>query len=81
MVLRPKNFTEQAQEVLATSQEIVRRYRHSQHGYKVRQFDLLFPWFWLYSTICRPVAACIRIRPGNNAGFVSRVMALASRDL
>ena len=30
MVLRPDNFTEQAQEVLSTSQEIVRRYRHSQ---------------------------------------------------
>ena len=30
MVLRPDQFTEQAQEVLGTSQEIVRRYRHSQ---------------------------------------------------
>ena len=30
MVLRPDQFTEQAQEVLASSQEIVRRYRHSQ---------------------------------------------------
>ena len=30
MVLRPEKFTEQAQEVLASSQEIVRRYRHSQ---------------------------------------------------
>ena len=30
MVLKSDNFTEQAQEVLATSQEIVRRYRHSQ---------------------------------------------------
>ena len=30
MVLRPDQFTEQAQEVLATSQEIVRRYKHSQ---------------------------------------------------
>ena len=30
MVTRPENFTEQAQEVLATSQELVRRYRHSQ---------------------------------------------------
>ena len=30
MVLRPDNFTEQAQEVLGTSQEIVRQYRHSQ---------------------------------------------------
>ncbi|MBF8267489.1 MAG: ATPase domain protein [Dehalococcoidia bacterium] len=30
MVLRPDNFTEQGQEVLGTSQEIVRRYRHSQ---------------------------------------------------
>jgi ATP-dependent Clp protease ATP-binding subunit ClpC len=30
MVLRPEKFTEQAQEVLATSQELVRRYRHSQ---------------------------------------------------
>ncbi len=31
MVLRPeRDFTEQAQEVLITSQEIVRRYRHSQ---------------------------------------------------
>ena len=30
MVLRPDQFTEQAQEVLGTSQEIVRRYKHSQ---------------------------------------------------
>ena len=30
MVLRPDEFTEQAQEVLAASQEIMRRYRHSQ---------------------------------------------------
>ena len=30
MVLRPENFTEQAQEVLGTSQEIVRKYLHSQ---------------------------------------------------
>ncbi len=30
MVLSPEQFTEQAQEVLAKSQEIVRRYRHSQ---------------------------------------------------
>ncbi len=30
MVLRPDQFTEQAQEVLGASQEIVRRYRHSQ---------------------------------------------------
>ena len=30
MVLRPDQFTEQAQEVLGKSQEIVRRYRHSQ---------------------------------------------------
>ena len=30
MVLRPENFSEQAQEVLNNSQEIVRRYRHSQ---------------------------------------------------
>ena len=30
MVLRPDQFTDQAQEVLAKSQEIVRRYRHSQ---------------------------------------------------
>ena len=30
MVLKPDQFTEQAQEVLAKSQEIVRRYRHSQ---------------------------------------------------
>ena len=30
MVLKPEQFTEQAQEVLGTSQEIVRRYRHSQ---------------------------------------------------
>ena len=30
MVLRPDSFTEQAQEVLRQSQEIVRRYRHSQ---------------------------------------------------
>ena len=30
MVLRPDQFTEQAQEVLATSQEVVRRYQHSQ---------------------------------------------------
>ncbi|MBI2873036.1 MAG: AAA family ATPase [Chloroflexi bacterium] len=28
--MRPENFTEQAQEVLATSQEMVRRYKHSQ---------------------------------------------------
>ena len=30
MTMRPEDFTEQAQEVLATSQEVVRRYRHSQ---------------------------------------------------
>ena len=30
MVLRPEKFTEQAQQVLASSQEIVRRYSHSQ---------------------------------------------------
>ena len=30
MVLRPENFTEQAQEVLANSQELVRQYRHGQ---------------------------------------------------
>ena len=30
MVLKPEQFTEQAQEVLGTSQEIVRRYQHSQ---------------------------------------------------
>ena len=30
MVLRPDQFTEQAQEVLGKSQEIVRRYKHSQ---------------------------------------------------
>ena len=30
MVLKPDQFTEQAQEVLGTSQQIVRRYRHSQ---------------------------------------------------
>ena len=30
MVLRPDNFTEQAQEVLANSQDLVRQYRHSQ---------------------------------------------------
>ena len=30
MVLRPENFTEQAREVLRESQEMVRRYRHSQ---------------------------------------------------
>ena len=30
MVLRPDQFTEQAQEILGTSQEIVRRYKHSQ---------------------------------------------------
>ncbi|MCH7802029.1 MAG: ATP-dependent Clp protease ATP-binding subunit, partial [Chloroflexi bacterium] len=30
MVLRPENFTEQAQQALGTSQEIVRRYRHTQ---------------------------------------------------
>ena len=30
MVLRPENFTEQAREVLAASQQIVRRYRHAQ---------------------------------------------------
>ena len=30
MVLRPEKFTEQAQQVLAESQDLVRRYRHSQ---------------------------------------------------
>ncbi len=30
MVLRPEKFTEQAQQVLANSQEVVRRYNHSQ---------------------------------------------------
>lgn len=30
MVLRPDEFTEQAQEILAHSQQIVRRYKHSQ---------------------------------------------------
>ncbi len=30
MVLRPEDFTEQAQEVLTSSQELVRQYRHSQ---------------------------------------------------
>ena len=30
MVLRPDNFTEQAQEVLAASQELVRQYQHTQ---------------------------------------------------
>ena len=30
MVLRPDEFTEQAQEILKTSQDIMRRYRHSQ---------------------------------------------------
>lgn len=30
MVLKPDDFTEQAQEILGKSQEIVRRYRHSQ---------------------------------------------------
>ena len=30
MVLRPEQFTEQAQEVLHNSQELVRRYHHSQ---------------------------------------------------
>ena len=30
MVLKPEQFTEQAQEILGKSQEIVRRYRHSQ---------------------------------------------------
>ena len=30
MVLRPNQFTEQAQEVLHNSQELVRRYSHSQ---------------------------------------------------
>ena len=30
MVLRPEKFTEQAQQVLASSQDIVRRYKHSQ---------------------------------------------------
>ena len=30
MVLRPENFTEQGQEVLGSSQEIVRRYHHTQ---------------------------------------------------
>ena len=30
MVLKPEQFTEQAQEVIGESQAIVRRYRHSQ---------------------------------------------------
>ena len=30
MVLRPEQFTEQGQEVIRNSQEMVRRYRHSQ---------------------------------------------------
>ncbi len=30
MVMNPERFTEQAKEVIGTSQEIVRRYRHSQ---------------------------------------------------
>ena len=30
MVLRPDQFTEQAQQVLQNSQELVRQYRHSQ---------------------------------------------------
>jgi ATP-dependent Clp protease ATP-binding subunit ClpC len=30
MVLRPDQFTEQAQQVLQNSQELVRRYNHSQ---------------------------------------------------
>ena len=30
MVLRPDQFTEQAQEVISKSQDIFRRYRHSQ---------------------------------------------------
>ena len=30
MVLKPEQFTEQAREIIETSQEIVRRYRHSQ---------------------------------------------------
>ena len=30
MVLKPDNFTEQAREVLAKSQEVMRRYRHGQ---------------------------------------------------
>ena len=30
MILRPESFTEQAQQILADSQEIVRRYKHSQ---------------------------------------------------
>ena len=30
MVLRPDDFTEQGQEVLTKSQDVVRRYRHSQ---------------------------------------------------
>ncbi len=30
MVLRPENFTEQAQEVLNASQELMRQYRHNQ---------------------------------------------------
>ena len=30
MVLKPDDFTEQAQEILGKSQEVVRRYRHSQ---------------------------------------------------
>ena len=30
LVMRPDRFTESAQEVLAISQEVVRRYRHSQ---------------------------------------------------
>ncbi len=30
MVLRPEQFTEQAQDVLRNSQDLVRRYQHSQ---------------------------------------------------
>ena len=30
MVLKPDDFTEQAQEIIGKSQEIVRRYQHSQ---------------------------------------------------
>ena len=30
MVLKPDDFTEQAQEILGQSQQVVRRYKHSQ---------------------------------------------------
>ena len=41
MVLRPEQFTEQAQEVLHNSQELVRKYRHNQWDVEHVLFSLL----------------------------------------